>query len=70
MMDVRLMRTLLTLLKECSVSKNADIMGQAQPTVSLTLKRLREMLDDQLLVRSGGALVPTERGLALKETLR
>jgi DNA-binding transcriptional LysR family regulator len=70
MMDVRLMRTLLTLLTECSVSKTADILGQAQPTVSLTLKRLREMLDDPLLVRSGGALVPTERGLALKETLR
>ncbi|MGO7171048.1 LysR family transcriptional regulator [Rhizobium leguminosarum] len=70
MMDVRLIRTLLTLLTECSVSKTADILGQAQPTVSLTLKRLREMLDDPLLVRSGGALVPTERGLALKETLR
>jgi DNA-binding transcriptional LysR family regulator len=70
MMDVRLMRTLLTLLTECSVSKTADILGQAQPTVSLTLKRLRELLDDPLLVRSGGALVPTERGLALKETLR
>jgi len=70
MMDVRLMRTLLTLLTECSVSKTADILGQAQPTVSLTLKRLREMLDDPLLVRFGGALVPTERGLALKETLR
>ncbi len=70
MMDVRLMRTLLTLLTECSVSRTADILGQAQPTVSLTLKRLREMLDDPLLVRAGGTLVPTERGLALKETLR
>ena len=70
MMDVRLMRTLLTLLTECSVSRTADILGQAQPTVSLTLKRLRDMLDDPLLVRSGGTLVPTERGLALKETLR
>jgi DNA-binding transcriptional LysR family regulator len=69
-LDVRLMRTLLTLLTECSVSRTADLLGQAQPTVSLTLKRLREMLDDPLLVRSGGTLVPTERGLALKETLR
>ncbi|MGO7675516.1 hypothetical protein ACC685_37250, partial [Rhizobium ruizarguesonis] len=37
---------------ECSVSKTADILGQAQPTVSLTLKRLREMLHSVSKVRS------------------
>ncbi|WP_370090947.1 helix-turn-helix domain-containing protein [Rhizobium leguminosarum] len=62
MMDVRLMRTLLTLLTECSVSKTADILGQAQPTVSLTLKRLREMLDDPLLVVS---MRPTCRAMMI-----
>ncbi len=65
-LDVRLMRTLLILLTECSVSKTADILGQAQPTISLTLKRLREIFDDPLLVRSGNGLVPTERGMELR----
>jgi DNA-binding transcriptional LysR family regulator len=68
-LDVRLMRTLLILLTECSVSKTADILGQAQPTISLALKRLREIFDDPLLVRDGNALVPTERGTMLREAM-
>jgi DNA-binding transcriptional LysR family regulator len=68
-LDIRLMRTLQVLLTECSVSRAAERLGQAQPTVSLALKRLRAMLDDPLLVRSGTGLVPTERGLELKVSL-
>ncbi|MBB4008368.1 LysR family transcriptional regulator [Allorhizobium taibaishanense] len=65
-LDIRLMRTLRLLLTECSVSRTADLLGQAQPTVSLTLKKLRDIFQDPLLVRSGSTLVPTERGLALR----
>lgn len=68
--DVRLMRTLLLLVTECSVSRTAEILGQTQPTVSLALKRLRELISDPILVRSGGALVPTERGLELRVALQ
>ena len=68
--DVRLMRTLLLLVTECSVSRTAEILGQTQPTVSLALKRLRELIGDPILVRSGGTLVPTERGLELRATLQ
>ena len=52
-LDVRLMRMLRILLTECSVSRTAEILGHTQPTVSLALRRLREILDDPLLVRSG-----------------
>lgn len=69
-LDVRLLRTLLILLNECSVSRTAEILGHTQPTVSLALKRLRELLGDPILVRSGGALVPTERGLELRDSVR
>ena len=69
-LDVRLMRTLLLLVTECSVSRTAEILGQTQPTVSLALKRLRDLIGDPILVRSGGSLVPTERGLELRETVR
>ena len=58
------MRILLLLLQECSVSRTADLLGQSQPAISLALKRLREILGDPLLVRSGSKLVPTERGVA------
>jgi DNA-binding transcriptional LysR family regulator len=65
-LDVRLMRVLLVLLDENSVSRAAAILGQTQPTVSAALKRLREMAGDPLLVRSGSHLVPTERALELR----
>lgn len=64
-LDVRLMRIFLILLEECSVSRTAVRLGQSQPAVSLALKRLREILGDPLLVRSGAHLVPTERGADL-----
>lgn len=68
-LDVRTMRTLLVLLTECSVSRTAEIIGQAQPTVSLTLKRLRQLLRDPLLVRSGNGYVPSEKGLELRAAI-
>lgn len=68
-LDVRLMRILQVLLTENSVSRTADILGQTQPTISTALKRLREIVGDPLLVRSGSHLVPTERALELRETV-
>lgn len=69
-LDVRLMRILDLLLTECSVSRSAVILGQSQPAVSLALKRLRDILGDPLLVRSGSRLVPTERGLDVVARVR
>jgi DNA-binding transcriptional LysR family regulator len=68
-LDIRLLRILQILLAECSVSRTADLLGLSQPAVSAALKRLRRAAGDQLLVRSGLHLVPTERGLEIKETL-
>jgi len=68
-LDVRLMRILLVLLNENSVSRAAHILGQTQPTISAALKRLREMSGDPLLVRSGSHLVPTERALELRRVV-
>lgn len=57
------------LLQECSVTRVAELSGKPQPTVSRALKRLRTVLDDSLLVRSGMRMVPTERGTALRSPL-
>lgn len=64
--DLNLLRVLHLLLAECSVSKVADILGQSQPAVSASLRRLRDCLEDPLLVRSGSRMVLTERGRALR----
>lgn len=64
------LRLLGLLLQERSVSKVALAEGQAQPAVSRKLQRLREVLDDALLVRSGARMVLTERAQALREPLR
>lgn len=55
------------LLQERSVTRVAERTGQAQPAVSRKLQRLREVLGDPLLVRSGARLVPTERAALLRE---
>jgi DNA-binding transcriptional LysR family regulator len=68
-LDVKTLRLLGLLLKERSVSKTALLLGQSQPSVSSALKRLRVVLDDPLLVRSGQNLVLTERGEEVRETV-
>ncbi len=60
--DRHLLVTLKTLLIEKSISRTALILDQTPPAVSLALRRLRELLNDPLLVRNGSKMVLTERG--------
>jgi len=65
-LDLHQLNILHLLLNECSVTRVAQKSGQAQPAVSRTLRRLREVLDDPLLVRNGARLVHTERAADLR----
>lgn len=65
--DLHLIRVLHTVLTERSVSKAALRLGMYQPAVSASLKRLRELAGDPLLVRSGSGMVPTDVGLRMIE---
>jgi DNA-binding transcriptional LysR family regulator len=65
--DLHLIRVLHTVLTERSVSRAALKLGMYQPAVSASLKRLRELSGDPLLVRSGAAMVPTDAGLRMIE---
>jgi DNA-binding transcriptional LysR family regulator len=65
--DLHLIRVLHTVLTERSVSKAALRLGMYQPAVSASLKRLRELSGDPLLVRSGSGMVPTDVGLRMIE---
>ncbi len=65
--DLHLIRVLHTVLTERSVSRAALRLGMHQPAVSASLKRLRELAGDPLLVRSGASMVPTVAGLRMVE---
>jgi DNA-binding transcriptional LysR family regulator len=64
-LDLRLLRVLHMLLTSCSVSRTAELLALSQPSVSASLKRLRDIFGDPLLVRSGAHMVMTERSAAL-----
>ena len=69
-LDARLMRILLVLLTERTVSRAAVRLNMSQPATSAALKRLRTLLGDPLLVRSRYGMVPTEFGARLIDPLR
>lgn len=68
--DYHLLRCFDALLRDKSVSKAARRVGLSQPAMSHALARLREMLSDPLLVRSGREMMLTPRAEELAEPLR
>ncbi len=69
MIDLNLLATLGILLQTKSVSRTAQRLGLSQPTVSRSLGRLRKLLSDPLLVRSGGGMELTYRATELAKPL-
>lgn len=65
--DLNLLNTLNVLLDEGNVARAAKRLQLSQSAMSRALARLRETLDDPLLVRAGRGLVPTPRALELRE---
>lgn len=68
--DLNLLRILDMLLREQNVSRAAERLALSQPTVSNALARLREQLDDPLLMRIGRRMQPTPKALALEGPIR
>jgi len=68
--DLNLLRVLDALLRERNVSRAAERLSLSQPAVSNALSRLRELLDDPLLVRVGRTMQPTPRALSLERPIR
>lgn len=66
-LDLNLLETFDALLQEQSVSRAAKRVGLSTPAMSHALARLRTTLGDEVLVRAGRNMVPTQRALALKE---
>ncbi len=68
--DMNLLVAFDTLARERSVTKAAARMGVTQSAMSHTLRRLRELTGDALLVRGRGGMVLTPRAEALVVPIR
>ncbi|WP_110947320.1 LysR family transcriptional regulator [Pseudomonas bohemica] len=69
-LDLNLLVTLDTLLAEKNVTRAARLLNLTQPTVSLQLGRLRQVLDDPLLLPGPRGMSTTARAQALRGPLR
>lgn len=69
-LDLNLLVLLDALLEERSVTGAGRRLGLSQPAVSRGLAKLRELLADALLVRSGRAMLPTPRATAVAPAVR
>lgn len=69
-LDLNLLVTFEVLMTEGSVTRAADRLARTQSAVSHSLARLREQLGDPLLVKVGGAMVPSPFAQQLVEDVR
>ncbi|MCP5321632.1 MAG: LysR family transcriptional regulator [Pseudomonadales bacterium] len=68
--DLNLLVYLDVLLRERNVTRAASYLGITQPAMSNGLRRLREVFDDPLLVRTSEGMTPTERAMDLQPVVR
>ncbi|MCD2512483.1 LysR family transcriptional regulator [Comamonas endophytica] len=69
-LDLNLLRVFDEVMAERSLTRAAHKLALTQPAVSNAMRRLREALDDELLVRQGQGVQPTPRALALWPAVR
>jgi len=68
--DLNLLKVFDVVMSERSLTRAAHQLSLTQPAVSNALRRLREALGDDLLVRKGRGLEPTARGEELWPAVR
>jgi DNA-binding transcriptional LysR family regulator len=68
-LDLNLLVALDALLREANVSRAAMRIGLSQPAASHALQRLRDLIKDPLLVRSGARMELTPRAVSLRAPL-
>ena len=68
-LDLNLLIALDALLKEANVSRAAMRIGLSQPAASHALQRLRDLIGDPLLVRTGARMELTPRAQGLRGPL-
>ena len=63
--DLNLLVAFEALMEERHVTRAAERIGLAQPSMSSALRRLRALFADEWFLRAGAGMQPTERALAL-----
>lgn len=69
-LDLNLLRVLDEVLTERSLTRAARNLAMTQPAVSNAIKRLRDVLGDDLVQRAGFGVEPTPRALVLWPAIR
>lgn len=69
-LDLNLLRVFDEVMAERNLTRAANNLSITQPAVSNALRRLRDLLDDELLVRKGHGVEPTPRAMALWPVVR
>ena len=69
-MELRHIRYFEALAETLNFTRAAERLEMSQPGMSNALARLRELIGDPLLVRSGNGFILTERALSLAEKVR
>lgn len=69
-LDLNLLRVFDVVMAERSLTRAAQRLSLTQPAVSNAMRRLRDAVGDELVVRSGGGIEPTPRALALWPPVR
>jgi DNA-binding transcriptional LysR family regulator len=68
--DLNLLRVFDAVMEERSVLRASQKVFLSQSAVSHSLARLREVLEDELFVRTSSGMLPTERALAMAPRVR
>lgn len=66
-MDIRILQYFLTVAREESITKAAEVLHMTQPPLSRQLKDLEEELGKQLLIRGSKKVTLTEDGMLLRK---
>ena len=69
-LDLNLLRVFDEVMAERNLTRAAEKLAITQPAVSNALRRLRDSVGDELLVRAGHGVEPTPRALALWPSVR
>ncbi|MEO7242629.1 MAG: LysR family transcriptional regulator [Variovorax sp.] len=69
-LDLNLLRVFDEVMAERSLTRAARNLSITQPAVSNALRRLRDLLGDDLVRRAGAGIEPTARALSLWPTVR
>ena len=65
-LDLNLLIVMDAMLRERNVSKAAERIGLTQSAMSHALNRLRQYFDDPLFIKTGQAMEPTPKAIALQ----